>query len=232
MTQTILETIPQVGPGLAPDLLERRVLEAFDACRPGDHVILVSESAPRAILARFQAERKGEFEWTPTEEGPGAWRIDVFRRGGTRGSLRTVNDALSWDHDRLDELERRAFAARDRSDLAEARSLYALFAFGLRRHIRFEDELLFPEFEAKAGFSPRMGPTAVMRDEHREILQLLGRIEEGMGDGGSSVDSLRHGLHSVLGNHNLKEEHIVYPGTDQALTSAERDALVARIQAL
>lgn len=36
----------------------------------------------------------------------------------------------------------------------------------------------------------------------------------------------------VLGNHNLKEENIVYPGTDSALTAAERDALVSRIQAV
>ena len=41
----------------------------------------------------------------------------------------------------------------------------------------------------------------------------------------------RHTLHAVLGNHNLKEENIVYPLTDQALTADQRDALVARMQA-
>jgi iron-sulfur cluster repair protein YtfE (RIC family) len=71
-----------------------------------------------------------------------------------------------------------------------------------------------------------------MRDEHREILRCLDRIEAGIGDPGASVDSSRHALHAVLGNHNLKEENIVYPLTDQALTAAERDALVARMQAI
>jgi len=229
---TSLQTPHQVGPGLALPILESRALEAFDARPPGELVTLIASSPLGAVLARFQTERKGEFEWTPTKEGPDIWQVEVFRRKGERGSLRTVNDALSWDHDRLDALEARAFEARGRGDRAEATAVYTVFAFGLRRHIRFEEELLFPEFEAKAGFSSAMGPTAVMRDEHREILECLGRIEGAIGDGASSVDSLRHALHSVLGNHNLKEENVVYPGTDQALTADERDALVARIQAL
>jgi hypothetical protein len=71
-----------------------------------------------------------------------------------------------------------------------------------------------------------------MREEHRGILQCLERIEEAMGRTDSPVESLRHALHSILGDHNLKEENIVYPGTDRALNPPERDALVARIQAL
>ncbi len=227
-----MQTPHQVGPGLALPDLESRALEAFDARVSGEHVTLIASSPLGAVLDRFQAERKGEFEWTPTQEGPKIWQVEVYRRKGERGSLRTVNDALSWDHDRLDALEARAFGARDQGDLAEATALYSVFALGLRRHIRFEEELLFPEFEASAGFSSAMGPTAVMRDEHREILECLGRIEGVIGDSASGVDSIRHALHSVLGNHNLKEENIVYPGTDQALTPLERDALVARIQAI
>ncbi|MBK5257623.1 MAG: hemerythrin domain-containing protein [Vicinamibacteria bacterium] len=232
MNQASLATIHQVGPDLPSPVLELRVLEAFDLRPPGEHVTLVTERAPGAVLVRFQAERKGEFEWTPTKEGPDIWWVEVSRREAERGALRTVTDALSWDHDRLDALESAAFEARARGDFAEAASLYAVFAFGLRRHIRFEEDLLFPAFENKAGFSSTMGPTAVMRDEHLEILQCLERIEAAIGDGASAVDSLRHGLHLVLGNHNLKEENIVYPGTDEAMTPIERDALVARIQAL
>ncbi len=123
-------------------------------------------------------------------------------------------------------------AARAKGDLEEAKAIYAVFAYGLRRHIRFEEEILFPEFETRAGFSPEVGPTSVMRDEHREILHCLDRIEAGIGDLAASVDSSRHSLHAVLGNHNLKEENIVYPLTDQALTAAERDALVARMQGI
>ncbi len=232
MNQTTLPPVAHFGTDLTPAEVAARALEAFDALDPGEKVTLELSRPPRGLLARFQEERKGQFDWTPVLEGPGAWQIEASRRKAERGALREVNEALSWDHDRLDDLEGRAFKARESGDLAGAKALYAVFAFGLRRHIRFEEELLFPEFEARTGLSPTMGPSAVMRDEHREILECLGRIEEAMGDGSASLESLRHGLHLVLGNHNLKEENIVYPGTDAAMTPQERDGLVARIQAL
>ncbi len=232
MNQATLQIRPQVGPGLSPEALERQAFEAFDSLLPGEVVTLALDWAPFAVLARFQAERKGQFDWTPTRKGPETWEVEVSRREAERGSLRTVNEALSWDHDRLDDLEARAFRAREDGDLARAAALFSGFAFGLRRHIRFEEKLLFPEFESKAGFSSTMGPTEVMRAEHREILEILERIEQAIGDGSARVEPLRQGLHSVLGDHNLKEENVVYPGTDQALTALERDALVARIQAM
>lgn len=232
MNQTTFAPVTHLGSDLSPAEVAGHALEAFDALRPGECVTLEFNRAPKGLLARFQQDRKGQFDWTPTFEGPGTWRIEVSRREAAKGSARTVNEALSWDHDRLDDLESRAFKARERGDFAEAKALYTVFAFGLRRHIRFEEELLFPAFEARAGFPAEAGPTAVMRDEHREILADLDRIEQAIGDGAASLESLRHGLHLVLGNHNLKEEHIVYPMTDQALGEAEGDALVARIQAI
>lgn len=232
MNQTTFAPVTHLGSELSPAEIAGHALDAFDALHPGEKITLEFNRAPRGLLARFQQERKGQFDWTPTLEGPGAWRIEVSRREAVMGSSRTVNEALSWDHDRLDDLESRAFKARERGDFTEAMALYSIFAFGLRRHIRFEEELLFPAFEAKAGFPTDMGPTAVMRDEHREILADLDRIEQAIGDGAAPLDSLRHGLHLVLGNHNLKEEHVVYPMTDQALGEQDGDALVARIQAV
>ncbi|MBX7186248.1 MAG: hemerythrin domain-containing protein [Vicinamibacteria bacterium] len=232
MNQTTFPPVTHFGSDLSPTEVAGHALEAFDALRPGEVVTLEFNRAPKGLLARFQQERKGQFDWTPAIEGPGTWRIEVSRRQAEKGSSRTVNEALSWDHDRLDDLEARAFEARERGDFEEAKALYAVFAFGLRRHIRFEEELLFPEFEAKAGFPADMGPTAVMRDEHREILESLDRIERGIGEADTPLESLRHALHLVLGNHNLKEEHIVYPMTDQALGTLESDALVARIQSI
>lgn len=216
----------------APAVSEAEVFRAFDALKPGECLALLLGGPADEWLSAFQRARKGEFEWTPLPEKAGATRVEVLRRAAERGALRLVNEALSWDHDRLDALEARAFEARSESKLALAAELIADFAFGLRRHIRFEEELLFPEFEARFGFSPEMGPTAVMRAEHREILDLLGQIEAGIGDAGSPVEGQRGALHGVLGDHNMKEEHVVYPGTDRALTPAESDALVARIQAL
>lgn len=231
MSQTTLHAPTHIGPLSAEDP-KQRALSAFDALGSGERVLLILERSPGAVLAIFQKERKGQFDWTPIAASPNSFEVEVSRRDAERGSLREVNEALSWDHDRLDDLESRAFKARERGDFSEAKALYAVFAFGLRRHIRFEEEILFPEFESRLGLSSAMGPSAVMRDEHREILECLARIERSIGDGASAIESVRHTLHSVLGNHNLKEEHIVYPGTDKAMSPLERDALVARVQAL
>jgi iron-sulfur cluster repair protein YtfE (RIC family) len=119
---------------------------------------------------------------------------------------------------------------RSAGDLQAAYDLYAEFAAGLQRHIGFEEDLLFPAFEAGTGMPPTAGPTAVMRAEHREILELLERIAAGIGDAAARVEPLRERFHAVLGDHNLKEEHILYPGTDDMLGSEGADRLVQQIQ--
>ena len=207
------------------------VLATFDTLLPGDGLVVVNDHRPRGLLLHFQEQRPGQFEWSVLEDGPEVWRVEILRRDADAGTLREVMEALAWDHDRLDALERKAFAARAAAELADAAAIYRVFATGLRRHIGFEDQVLFPEFEARTGFTPDHGPTAVMRSEHRQIEALVARIEEGIGDASASVDLLRQQLHEILGAHNVKEEQILYPGTDRTMTPTERDALVRRIQA-
>ena len=111
-----------------------------------------------------------------------------------------------------------------------ARAAWAEFELGLRRHIGFEEEILFPGFEAGTGMSPQAGPTAVMRIEHREIERLLEAIRGALA-GIADPLPLRTELHRVLAAHNMKEEQVLYPMTDRALGPEESDILVSRIQA-
>jgi hemerythrin superfamily protein len=69
-----------------------------------------------------------------------------------------------------------------------------------------------------------------MRAEHRDIEMLLEGIRGTVGVPGSAAETLRAELVRVLGEHNEKEEQVLYPGTDKLLTREESDALVARIQ--
>lgn len=206
------------------------LLTAFDRLEPGAFLVLATEGPPAALLACLQAERKGLFEWSPLQAGPASHRTLVTRRQAQAGAAREVNEALAWDHDRLDALEQRTFELVAAQDLAGACAAWAEFVFGLKRHIRFEEELLFPAFERACGVPPERGPTAVMRLEHRDIEALIDAIGEALEDG-FGAPSLRASLHDVLGQHNEKEEHVLYPATDRALSAEERDALVARIQA-
>jgi len=209
----------------------KAVLSAFDSLAPGEALVVTTDHAPQPLLRHFQVDRAGLFEWSPLEEGPPAWRTEIVRRSAVAGELRGVSEALSWDHDRLEEIERKAFEALARGDSAGAVAAWRDFAFGLKRHIRFEEGILFPAFEEKAGVSPDAGPTAVMRAEHREIESLLDAIGGALEGNGAAALPLRGDLHRVLGQHNLKEEQVLYPATDQWLGGPERDALVKRIQA-
>jgi regulator of cell morphogenesis and NO signaling len=146
--------------------------------------------------------------------------------------LHGVFEVLAWDHDRLDALDKAAFDALGSGDLATARELFTHFFRGLDRHIRFEEEILFPALEERAGFRPEAGPTAVMRAEHVEIRACLAGISAALDGGGAGAAAIRSRMLSVLGGHNLKEEQILYPLADRALGKPEADALVGRIQRL
>ena len=216
--------------GRPADAAAAEALAWFDSLGPAERFVLLAGDAGRETLSRLQAERPGAFEWSPLQAGPPVWRIEIARNSAPPTAARGVNEALSWDHDRLDDLEAAAFQARAAGDLPSAFDLYSEFAFGLRRHIGFEEDLLFPAFEQGTGMPPTAGPTAVMRTEHREILQLLEQIELGIGDAAAPVAALRALFHAVLGEHNVKEEQVLYPAVDQLLRDDGADALVRRIQ--
>lgn len=230
MTITIKAGKPLDLRGLLSAERSAQALACFDALAPGERLVLVSGDAGSELLRCLQAERHGLFEWSVLETGPAIWRMEVARRAGPGAELRGVSEALSWDHDRLDALETAAFEKRASGDLQLASRLYAEFSAGLKRHIGFEEQLLFPAFEEKTGMPSTAGPTAVMRAEHREIEGLLARIEAEIADAAADVESLRRSLHAVLEGHNLKEEQILYPTTDRLLGGREADRLVERIQ--
>ena len=206
------------------------VLAAFDRLAPGNTLVTTAGDAGGDLLRYLQTERRGLFEWSLLRQGPPSWTIAIARRSAAPGAARGINEALSWDHDRLDALEAAAFQKRAEGDFQSARDNYAAFAAGLRRHIAFEEQVLFPAFEEITGMPPTAGPTAVMREEHREIEALIGKIEAGIAERDAPVEELRRGLHDVLGEHNLKEEEILYPTTDQLLGPDKADELFKQIQ--
>jgi regulator of cell morphogenesis and NO signaling len=140
----------------------------------------------------------------------------------------SITRYLSWDHDRLDGLLDQTTRRVETGDFGEARSIFSAFDEGLRRHIRLEEELLFPLFEARTGM--RRGPTAVMRTEHRAIEAELSRMARGLeaGDSSDYATGLAN-LYCVLGPHNVKEEQVLYPTTDDMLDALERREFITRL---
>lgn len=120
----------------------------------------------------------------------------------------TLTAYFEADHDRLDALLTNYRAWKDR-DSAAAKSYFREFFKGLRRHIVWEEEVLFPHFELRTG--SLQGPTVVMRHEHRLIGAVLDRIHDKVRHADPSTDVELGELLAVLAPHNDKEESILYP---------------------
>jgi regulator of cell morphogenesis and NO signaling len=233
MARTATSAAPTLDlAGTAAPGRQAALLARFDALAPGSPRGVFEALAWHDLLEALQRERRGLFEWTPGGSASGAEGIEVLRRDAAPGSPRGVFEALAWDHDRLDTLDRGCFDALAAGNLATARALFADFARGLGRHIRFEEEILFPAVEAKAGFTTHAGPTAVMRAEHVEIRSCLAGITAALAADGAGAAQIRSRLADVLGGHNVKEERILYPLADRLLGAGGADALVAEIQRL
>ncbi len=141
----------------------------------------------------------------------------------------TVTSYLTWDHGRLDASLAEVARLVCDGKAAEARAAYPAYEAGLLRHLRIEEELLFPVFDARSGFVG--GPTAAMRSEHREIRRAAVLVREALAVG--DADAFREAfafLREILEPHASREEHILFPTTDQLLTPAERCRLAARLQ--
>jgi hemerythrin-like domain-containing protein len=139
------------------------------------------------------------------------------------------SEVLSLDHDRLDGLLRDARAAAARDDLDRARQLLGEFRDGLERHIRLEEEVLFPAFEERTGIT--RGPTVVMRYEHTLIRAFLSEMTHALGgDDAAGFGTAATALEGILGPHNVKEENVLYPAVDRALSPDELALLAARLR--
>jgi iron-sulfur cluster repair protein YtfE (RIC family) len=141
-------------------------------------------------------------------------------------SFDTVSAYLGWDHDRLDALLADVTRMVDDGELERAEYSYGDFQQGLERHIRIEEDVLFPVFEQKTGMTH--GPTEVMRREHQIIKEAMQLMREGLAAGkGAAFHEGRELLEEALPSHNHKEEHVLYPTIDRLLAAADRTALVA-----
>ena len=134
-----------------------------------------------------------------------------------------ISTYFEADHDRLDQLFK-DFQAFKREDYSRAKEYFVAFKHGLQRHIVWEEDILFPLFERMTGMTGS-GPTHVMRLEHRQIAEHLESVHKKVKIGDPNSDEEEKGLLSVLSTHNQKEESILYPAIDHAVTEEDKEAV-------
>jgi uncharacterized protein (DUF2249 family)/hemerythrin-like domain-containing protein len=213
---------------LPPPRRHPEIFRTFDTLGPGEAFVLLNDHEPKPLLYQFQIERPGAFDWSVLEAGPERFRVEIRRRPAA--GARAVREFLGDDHRRLDAILREAARLAHAGSFTEAFASFAEFRCGLERHIEMEEHILFPAFEEVTGM--RGGPTAVMHEEHLEILRLLNVMGTSLRaeDLAGLLDAVR-GFATVIEEHNAKEEGVLYPTVDRGLGSdRERDELVQRMQ--
>lgn len=207
------------------------IIRRFNDLEPGDSFELINDHDPQPLLEKFQGEREGEFDWWVLEQGPEVWRITIGKLREPEPD-RTITDYLQTDHRRLDRLYDRFQEDSREGRWEDAARGIREFSLGLKRHIGIEEEILFPVFEEKTGMVDA-GPTHVMRMEHTEIKDLLDKLVAAAdAKNGEDVKENAYHLTNYLADHNMKEEHILYPESDSFLSEAERIEVVKKAQAV
>ena len=109
-------------------------------------------------------------------------------------------------------------------DLASLQVALGAFDNQLRRHLRLEEDVLFPAIERATGMGG-MGPTEMMRQEHTQMRRLL----DAMANSDDMDLILEQGdtLMMLIAQHNSKEEGVLYPLAVQVLGPAARDLITA-----
>ena len=129
--------------------------------------------------------------------------------------METISDYLALDHRRCDDyfVAAEEFVTKENWDAATV--CFGQFLSAMTHHFGMEEQVLFPAFERETGSA--MGPTRMMRMEHEQMRELLTHMTSAVA--AKDVDEymgLSETLLIMLQQHNLKEEQMLYPMSDQA----------------
>jgi hemerythrin-like domain-containing protein/uncharacterized protein (DUF2249 family) len=223
------------------------IFSAFERLDPGQalDLFLSRPTGTPGLLAEFQDRYGNGFDWWPLDNRAGVFRVLVSKR---KAEPRTISGFLGADHHRLtgyweEFLDAVKFCGQSYETLftteeghrASAVDRLSHFIVGLRRHIRMEEDRLFPLFEDRSRIPAGSGPTAVMRAEHQQIEGILSTLEKLLagGDCAAVIQAIEgQPVHPsvLLHSHDAKEESVLYPMADRLFTQAEKDDLCLKMQ--
>lgn len=142
-------------------------------------------------------------------------------------AARGLAEHFTADHRSCDAAWAEVEAAGEARDRARTEAAWERFDAAMRTHLGHEEDVLFPAFEAATGMTGG-GPTFVMRAEHEQMRALLDRMQTAI-EQGEIRELLDQGdsLLLLIGQHNQKEEGMLYPMAERALASKWPEILAA-----
>lgn len=121
---------------------------------------------------------------------------------------------MASDHRHCDEFFAKAEELIAEGSWEQGRDAFKAFHDATENHFTMEEGILFPNFEQRTGQT--MGPTQMMRMEHTQMRQLMADMEAAVTyEDEERYLGLSETLMMVMQQHNMKEEQMLYPMTDQ-----------------
>ncbi len=149
---------------------------------------------------------------------------DYMIESGDCHNTMSIIQTMTNDHRHCDDLFAKAEELVSKQDWDTAKIAFASFRERTLNHFQQEEEVLFPAFEEKTGQS--MGPTQMMRMEHSQMRQLLGDMQTALEQQDKEQYlGLAETLMMIIQQHNMKEEQMLYPMTEQVLAEDAADVL-------
>ena len=138
-----------------------------------------------------------------------------------------ISEFMTRDHRRCDVLMAEAEAAAEDNDWGKTEQLTRKYVEAMEHHFTMEEQVLFPAFEEQTGII--QGPTMIMKSEHRQMRGLMAQLQHAMErrDESEYLDTSET-LLIMMQQHNMKEEGMLYPMSDEQLSGV--DKIVSEMQ--
>ncbi len=138
--------------------------------------------------------------------------------------METISSYMSSDHHRCDNLFAQAESAASDEDWGAMATDLQAFLDAMHQHFAMEEDVLFPAFEERTGMS--MGPTQVMKMEHRQMRELFDAMVAALQQRNrDEFLGQAETLLVMMQQHNMKEEQILYQMADRMLSGEIEDVL-------
>jgi hemerythrin-like domain-containing protein len=138
--------------------------------------------------------------------------------------METISSIFSANHRHCDEMFSRCEDHMQQHEWQQAKEVFTEFAREMEQHFSKEEDVLFPALVEQTGNA--VGPTQVMRMEHKDMRQLMKDMHEDIEkqDDGHYL-GLSETLLVMMQQHNMKEENILYQMADNVLATNQEEIL-------